>query len=300
MGQGRGATQGGCPAVLPCSDIAGAPPSAHSWVVRRVHAPEIEDEPWFPRPLRDALTAFLQVVAERLRTFDPAVPVLEGVLARHGETRLVDLCSGGGGALVALLGELPADVTATLTDLYPNEVAFSHAERRAPGRVAGRRESVDATDVPAALGGVRTIFNALHHFRPADARRLIADAVHKGQPFCSFEMVERRPLTVATIFFVPVAVWATAPLQPGFNLFRFVFTYPLPLIPLFTWWDGLCSCLRSYSVAELRELVDGLEHEGYRFTIEQSRGVFLRVTSLIGEPVTAASHDAARLSRVAR
>jgi hypothetical protein len=257
----------------------------------RIHAPEIEDEPWFPRPLRDALTAFLQVAAERLRSFDGAVPVLAGVLARTGETHVVDLCSGGGGALPALLDELPAPpagrLTATLTDLYPNEVAFAHAEQRAPGRITGRRESVDATDVPPSLLGVRTLFNALHHFRPADAKRILADAARKRQAICVFEIVERRPLTMLTIFFVPVAVWATAPLQPGFNLFRFVFTYPLPLIPFFTWWDGLCSCLRGYSVDELRALTQDLESDGYRFTITQSPGVFLRVTSLVGEPLTA-------------
>jgi hypothetical protein len=237
--------------------------------MRRIHAPEVEDEPWFPAPLRDALTAFLQVAAERLRTFDAIAPVLERVLTETGETRLVDLCSGGSGVMVPLLERLPAHVTATLTDLYPNDVAFAAAERRAPGRLVGLRTPVDAADVPASLPGVRTIFNALHHFRPADARRLIADAVSKQQPFCSFEIVERRPLTVATIACVPLAVWATAPLQPGFGWFRFAVTYPVPLVP---------------SVEELRALVEGLEHDGYRFRIEQSRGVFLRVTSLIGEP----------------
>lgn len=252
-----------------------------------MHAPEIEDEPWCPRRLRDALTAFLQVAAERGRFLHDAAPVLEGVLARAGHTRVVDLCSGGGGALLSLLERLPREVQATLTDLYPNEASFRHAELRAPGRVTGRRTSVDATNVPGELQGVRTIFNALHHFRPEDARRLIADAVAKGQPLCAFEIVERRPQTVLAIALVPFAVWASAPLQPGFDLFRFVFTYPVPLIPALVWWDGLCSCLRSYDVDELRELVAGLEHEGYRFSITRSRGVFLRVTTLVGEPVGA-------------
>ncbi|MBI1946362.1 MAG: class I SAM-dependent methyltransferase [Deltaproteobacteria bacterium] len=253
--------------------------------MRRLHAPEIEDEPWCPRPLRDACTAFLQVAAERGRFLHQAAPVLQGVLERSGETKVVDLCSGGGGALLSLLERLPREVSATLTDLYPNEAAFRAAELRAPGRVHGRRASVDATDVPDELRGVRTIFNALHHFRPEAARRMVADAVAKGQPFCAFEVVERRPQTMLTISMVPFAVWASAPLQPGFDLFRFLLTYPVPVIPALVWWDGMCSCLRGYSVPELEELVAGLAHEGYRFTISQSRGVFLRVTSLVGEPV---------------
>ncbi len=187
--------------------------------------------------------------------------------------------------MVSLLERLPQAVSATITDLYPNEAAFRHAEARAPGRVTGRRASVDATDVPTDLGGVRTIFNALHHFRPEDARRLVADAVVRGQPFCAFEIVERRPQTMLTIALVPFAVWASAPLQPGFDLFRFALAYVAPVIPALVWWDGMCSCLRSYSEGELCELVEGLEHEGYRFTISRSRGMFLRVTSLVGEPI---------------
>ena len=133
---------------------------------------------------------------------------------------------------------------------------------------------------------MRTLFNALHHFRPPLARRILEDAARKGQPICVFEIVERRFLTMLTIFFVPVAVWSTAPFSHGFNLFRFVFTYLVPLIPFFAWWDGLCSCLRGYSPAELRALTDALQSDTYRFTVRQSKGVFLRVTSLVGEPTT--------------
>lgn len=251
----------------------------------RVHAPELEDEAWFPRPLRDSLTAFLRVSSEKLGIFEAASPVLRDVIERSGAKRVVDLCSGGGGPLLSILDELPA-VEAVLTDLYPNVDAFAYAEKRLPGRVRGHRDSIDATNVPADLEGVRTVFNALHHFRPELARKILEDAARKRQPLCVFEVVERHPLAFAVIATVPLAVLALTPFtQP--SALRLAFTYALPVIPLATGWDGFASCLRAYSVKELRALADTVTVDGYSFRVGQSerRGLVpMRVTWLIGEP----------------
>lgn len=251
----------------------------------RVHAPELEDEAWFPRPLRDSLTAFLRVSSEKLGVFDEAGPVLREVLERHGAKRVVDLCSGGGGPLLSILDDMPG-VDAVLTDLYPNVDAFTYAEQRLPGRVRGHRASVDATNVPPELDGVRTCFNALHHFRPELARRILEDAARKQQPLCVFEIVERHPFAFAVIAGVPLAVLALTPFTRP-NALRLALTYAVPVIPLATGWDGFASCLRAYSVEELRALADSVHADGYSFRVGQSeRHVILpmRVTWLIGEP----------------
>jgi hypothetical protein len=220
--------------------------------------------------------------------FDAATPVLRAVIERHRATRIIDLCSGGGGPLLSILEHLPS-VSAVLTDLYPNARAFDAAEARLPGRVTCHRESVDATDVHEQLDGVRTIFNALHHFRPHDARKIFADAVKKRQPICAFEVVERRPATVLTVAGTPLAVLALTPFSKP-DPARLLFTYALPLIPLATGWDGMASCLRAYGLDELRDVVHGLasEEDGYRFIIDRapSHGMFpFRVTYVIGEPI---------------
>lgn len=251
----------------------------------RVHAPELEDEAWFPRPLRDSLTAFLRVSTEKLHVFDAAGPVLKEVIDRSGSKRVVDLCSGGGGPLLSILDDLP-EVEAVLTDLYPNVDAFTHAEQRLPGRVHGYRESIDATNVPDELQGVRTVFNALHHFRPAHARKILEDAARKKQPLCIFEVVERHPLAFAVIAGVPLAVLAFTPFTKPSAL-RLALTYALPIIPLATGWDGFASCLRAYSLPELRALADTVPVDGYSFRVGQSdrNGLAqMRVTYLIGEP----------------
>lgn len=264
----------------------------------RVHAPELNDERWLPHDVRDGLTAFLQVSTETMRLFDDARPVLRDVFARHrargGAARIVDLCSGGGGPLLSILERLDdaagPGFEAVLTDLFPNHPAFDAAEARRSLRARGvlvraHRAPVDATRVPPELEGVRTLFNALHHFRPDDARRILDDAARKRQPLCAFEVVERHPASLAVIATVPLAVLALTPLtRPDRR--RLALTYAVPVIPLASGWDGVASCLRSYSLEELRALAASVQVDGYRFTVgRQKRGAIpLRVTWLVGEP----------------
>ena len=258
----------------------------------RVHAPELEDEAWCPGFLRDGLTAFLQVAAERFRIYDNAAPVVAGILQRHRSQQLVDLCSGGGGPLLRLREALQkhhnVDVVAVLTDLYPNLSAFDEAVARGRGRITTVRESVDAGDVPTSLQGVRTIFNAFHHFRPELARRIVEDAARKRQPFVSLEVVERRLATIVFLTGTPFAVWGLTPWSRPLTFARVFFTYLVPLIPMGVLWDGLCSCLRAYSVDELKELTAGLDDDGYRFRVERIEVAWfpVRITALIGEPLS--------------
>jgi hypothetical protein len=256
----------------------------------RVHAPELEDFDWFPRALRDCLTDVLRVTTTTLRIFEGAVPVLRELLEETGATRIVDLCSGGGGPLGSVLDSLEREHGLTpevvLTDRFPNLEAFARAEARRPGQVRGERDPIDATRLPPELTGVRTLFNALHHFRPPLARAIFEDAVRSRQPIASFEIVERTPsgaLMVASIPFVTLAL--TPALRPA-TLTRLAATYALPVVPAITMWDGLASCLRAYAPEELLALVEGLDGNGYRFRVDRRRAprLPLYVTSLVGVP----------------
>ncbi len=256
----------------------------------RVHAPEIEDEPWCPRWLRDALTGFLQISAEVLRVYDPATEMLAGLVRRHGNGVVVDLCSGGGGPILRLrrlLNDRGVDVAVVLTDLYPNEAAFQRAIEHGEGRVQARFDAVDAADVPDELVGVRTVINGLHHLRPPLARQLVQDAARKRQPFLSVELVERRWQTMLLLMGTPLLALVLSPFQRPLTATRLLLTWVVPVVPLCIWWDGMMSCLRGYSVGELEALVAGLSDDNYRFHVEQVAVPWspLRLTMLVGEPI---------------
>ena len=195
---------------------------------------------------------------------------LAEALRRAGTHRVVDLCSGGGGPALAIADELAAldpDARITLTDLYPNEEGFAYLAEKSNGVIDHAGTSVDARHVPASLPGMRTMFSALHHFRPDDAQAILQSVVDEGQPFAAFEVVGRHPVVLLGMLIVVIPVMLTLPLLRPFRWAWLPLTYLVPVIPLFVMWDGIVSCLRVYSPDELRAMVARLEG-GDRFDWE--------------------------------
>lgn len=269
--------------------------------MRRLHLFELEDFPWFPAVLRDGGTAYLRFAARMLGHGAALAPTLAGSLRRTGERRLVDLCSGGAGPVpdvVEALATEGLEVEALLTDAHPNLPAFERVAAESPA-VQAWPEPVDATRVPQELQGHRTLFNALHHFRPQDARRILAAAQRDRQPLSAFELVERSPVALLGMLFAPLAVLLVMPFVRPLRPSWLLFTYLIPAIPLLVLWDGMVSCLRVYSVDELNELVDGIEDGPARDAAASSYvwragriplpgPVPAQATYLLGEPAPAA------------
>jgi hypothetical protein len=250
----------------------------------RLHLVEIHDLPGCPASLRDALTDFLAFSVNLAGAYDPAGPLLRRAVARAGARRIVDLCSGAGGPWRRLASEVGVPVL--LTDLYPHQ-AGTGALRLHP-------EPVDARAVPPELDGFRTIFTAFHHFPPRAARAILADAVNRGQGIGIFEVARRAPRELAVIAFTWLGTLLAAPFVRPWRWSRLLWTYLPPALPLVGTFDGVVSCLRTYTKAELAELVRGLDT--YDWDIGDFRGGWspLRGTYLIGVP-----REAERLSYVA-
>ena len=232
----------------------------------RLHIFEWEDQSWFPDIFRNFITDHLVFHVKRL--YVPIVPMLSDKMRETGHTNIVDLCSGGGGPLQVLAPKcaeaLGAEVGVTLTDLFPNLEAFEQAQSESNGLIGFRRESISAMDCPEELAGFRTMFTALHHFRPADVERILSDAADKGVPIGVFEFTERNILN-ATV--TPLAALLSSflitPFLGRMTASRFIFTYIVPLAPLFFVWDGLVSSLRTYSPKELDSITSRIDSPSY-------------------------------------
>lgn len=257
---------------------------------RRLHLLELEDQPWFPAVLRDAMTDYLSFIGNSTSfSYRPLIPKLTAALRRLGQDRLVDLCTGGGGpamTVARLLSKSGQPVRLTLTDLYPNRARLELSAAHAQNPVELVFEPVDATSVPESLTGLRTMFNAFHHMTPQMARRVLADAVAQRQGIAIVEFLQRSPLSLLSIFAIGGVQLLVTPFLRPFRMSRLLFTYALPLIPLCTLWDGLVSCLRMYSPAELEELVASLGATDYLWDIGQLSIPLVpaRITYLIGTP----------------
>jgi hypothetical protein len=258
--------------------------------MRRLQLIEIEDQSWCPRPLRDAMTDFLRFFMEKFAPYSAAAPLLARALARMGEPRVVDLCSGGGGPWRDLVRRVPAAggpaVRVRLTDAYPNLAAYARLSEATGGVIEAEPEPVRVTDVPERLAGFRTLFTALHHFRPPAARAILADAVRRRCGIGVFEITERSFLSLISMLALPVMVLLATPFIRPFRWSRLLLTYLVPLVPLAVWFDGTVSCLRSYRPAELLDLARGPGDDRYAWEagVVRSASLVTRMTYLIGVP----------------
>jgi hypothetical protein len=219
--------------------------------MRRRQLFEFEDQPWLPDGIRNLQTDFLRHMSTVLHLYEPVVPLIDKVLRRISSRRIVDLCSGAAGPWEQLL-EMGWDVTVTLTDRYPNQVAFAQARARHAPRLDYCPDPVDARRLPENLDGMRILFNGFHHFRPADAQALLQVAVDQDAAIGIFEIAERTPRTLLSVLFgVPLLVFALTPGIRPLIWSRLFWTYCVPLAPLCIVWDGLVSMLRAYPPAEL-------------------------------------------------
>ena len=229
----------------------------------RIHLFEFEDQKWFPVFLRNYGTDFLQFLSNKMKLYKPIIPILEKALHKSNTNQIIDLGSGGGGGLLWLNSELKKslpDLKITLTDYYPNVPAFRYTKRQA-NNFEYIETSIDARKVPQGLSGLRTQFLSLHHFKSNDAKQILQNAVDSGNSIAIFEAQERSIPSFLGMFFSPLTVIFTTPFIRPFKIGRIVFTYLIPIVPLFVWWDGMVSSLRTYSIKEMQALVDKLDNK---------------------------------------
>ena len=256
----------------------------------RLHLVELEDLNWFPAAVRNCLTDYLQFSLQMMKPYSAMVPLLAKALQQTGSRQIVDLCSGASGPWAWLRPELAAagiPVSVCLTDKYPNLDSFQASVRSAGGEALSfSSASVDAMSVPTELKGFRTLFTSFHHFRPDQARAVLADAIRRREGIGIFEVTARRPLPILFTMLSPLPVLFFTPGIRPFRWSRLFWTYLLPLVPAVTLFDGLVSCLRTYTPRELEELTRGLGPNDYQWEAGRIHGQAtpVPVTYLIGLP----------------
>ncbi len=264
--------------------------AVHETTFKRVHLFEFEDFSWFPDVIRSGGTDYLRYFLIRTELYRPCVGLLYDALHTIGEKRIVDLCSGGGGYIEQVHQGLRAmdkeKFTITLTDKFPNVDAYELIRKRYHGQIGYCSASVDVFDVPKELKGFRVLFSAVHHFRPQQVRMILENAVQANAPIGFFDGGERGLKAIAGILiFHPIAFLLFTPFFKPFKLSRLLFTYILPLIPLYTIWDGIVSILRMYEPEELHRIALAVGNKNYVWNYGKTTNRFgIKASYLIGYP----------------
>lgn len=254
--------------------------------MKRVHALEWEDLTWFPNSWRDYGTDYLRFIATKFNIYKDVAPLMKEALDKSGRQEIVDVASGGGSGLIKLAETLKLEkenLVITLTDYFPNLKAFERTQKEVPGVFQFEKDSVNAMEMPKHLHGqFRTIFGAFHHFRPADARKILQNVVDTNSSVGVFEPVGRNAPSVFSMLFVILNVLLLTPFIRPVRWQVLPFIYLLPIIPLYILWDGVASILRTYSKQELEQLVKSVRNsDTYVWKIDKTKGP-MPVNYLIG------------------
>ncbi|TWU01574.1 hypothetical protein [Neorhodopirellula pilleata] len=313
----------------PIADDVNAPrPSGldrASTEIRRRHYFELHDQSWWPVPMREFMTNLLIIAwtfpwISLTRNGRKIVPSFATLTARVIErllteldamgqpvSRVTDLCSGSGGPWESLLPLIDKyKINVVLSDLYPPPLqphpwlAPEHAES-AGQRVSGAghgickiqyySDSVDATNLPDSLNGLRSLCGCFHHFRPDFAASILQDCIDKRLPVVVIETSARSivqkfgsPFFMAGMSLAtPIAYRRTTP------WYLWVLTYVFPLTLICACFDGLASCSRAYQPDEMLAVAAKCQGaESYRW--EAGTETFYGLFSLVfmtGRPLAA-------------
>ena len=252
---------------------------------------EFEDLAWFPNSIRESMTDYLRYLITKLDFYRPIVPLIIEGMNRSNANQIIDLCSGGGGAIEKIQNELKhlsdAEIKIILTDKYPNTSAFEFLSSKSDSAISFLHTSVDAADVPLTLKGFRTIFSGFHHFNYSFAKAVLKNAVDTKSGIGIFDGGNKNILAILAILVVhPIVFFFFTPFFRPFRFSRLFFTYIIPIIPFCTVWDGIVSIIRLYKPKELLQIAKEVEPNTYHWSSGKKKSKFgLNVTFLIGYPV---------------
>lgn len=256
--------------------------------MKRYHLFEFEDLSWFPKFIRNYGTDFLQFITNKMDMYKEITPILVKGVRKSKHKKIIDLASGGGGGwetIAPRIKEAIPGIQITLTDYYPNANALKRMLQLDKAVFKYVPDSVNALDVPKQLVGLRTQFLSFHHFNYAAAKQILQNAVDARMPIAVFEVQERNMEHVLKNIFSPLMVLLTAPFIRPFSIGRLIFTYLIPIVPLFILWDGVVSVLRTYTLDEMKQMTTELKNRThYKWEIEKIKDGPITVLYLLGYP----------------
>lgn len=260
--------------------------------MKRIQLFEFEDQSFFPDSIRQCMTSYIVAFHRMVGSDSLYAPLIAEALKSTGLNKITDLCSGGGGCMPMILDKLAADhgmkPDVMLTDLYPNKRAAAYWEKTSP-QIRYNLTSVDAGNVPPHLDGLRTMVCSFHHMPPPVARSILADAYQQKRPIAIFEISDNAPpifLWWLPLLIGPIMVLFMTPFIRPLTWQQILFTYFIPILPFLIAWDGAASNARTYTLDDVKELLQGLEGPGYKWELGalSKKGYPAKLPYVIGLP----------------
>jgi hypothetical protein len=260
--------------------------------MKRIHLFEFEDMPWFPDWIRVLMTKYIMTFHKVLGTAGLLEELVEKGLQKSEAQMILDLCSGSGGPMLEVASKLRSsgkfpDLRLILSDLYPNQEAAKSINQKNDETLAYLIDPLDATQVRKGLIGLRTMVSSMHHMKPEVAKKILKNAKEANQPILVFEISDNSPPIFLWWLAIPFAFFMSLifmPLVRPISWQQLVFTYLIPILPIFIAWDGAVSNARTYTLEDMGELIKGLSDETYDWEMGKLKGKGGNKLYLLGSP----------------
>lgn len=251
---------------------------------------EFEDLSWFPNTIRDSMMDCLSFNIKILNIYQPIIPLILEGLQKTKSKQIIDLCSGGGGAMEQISQNINRQsvekIKIVVTDKFPNPHAFQLLVEKSNGNITFLETSIDAASVPSSLIGFKTIFSAFHHFSKPFAKSVIQNAVDTKSGIGIFDGGDKNIFIIIGLILIhPFIFFFCTPFFRPFRFSRLLFTYLIPIIPICQIWDGIISIIRLYKPDELLKIATEVDSETYCWSAGKMKNKFgMQVTYLVGYP----------------
>ena len=262
--------------------------------MRRLQLVELHEQPWFPEIWRSMFRRGLGRSQRGFGIFDNAVPKVLEMFESTECRRILDLCSGSGEATVTFLDlmlesdDSPRPMRFVLSDLFPEVDEFRRRKEERPGLIDYREEPVNALRPPDLGPHFRSMFSSLHHFRPDQVREILQDAAEVSEGIFILEGTSRSWKSLLYCLPLPlVGSLVTGFLLRPWRPVHLLWGLLVPVLPAVVMFDSIVSTLRSYTTAELTEILRSLDTPDFvwRVGTVPVKNLALQTTYILGKRV---------------
>lgn len=248
-------------------------------LMKRKELFEFEDFNWFPTSIRVSMTNLILLFHRMIGTTEVLSNLIIDFRKQHHFSKIVDLGSGSGGAMpetVNVINEKLSNekLKLLLTDLHPNPELVEKINSNKSEFINYYKDSVDAVNFYKVPEGLKTMIASFHHMNPESAKQILKSASENKQPLLIYEIAKNNIPFVVWLILLPISLCILiimsllmTPFSKNLTITQLIFTYLIPVIPLFYAWDGQASLMRTYSFDDINLLIEDLKTPNYKWEV---------------------------------
>ncbi|WP_350290103.1 hypothetical protein [uncultured Croceitalea sp.] len=250
--------------------------------MKRIELFEFEDFSWLPNAVRSGATNLIIIFHKIMGTTEVLVQLLLNIREKHNFNQIVDMGSGSGGPMPAVVAELnktapKGPISLILSDLHPNPEIVATINNKNLDTISYHKESVNAAEIANAPEGLKTMIASFHHMNPSIAKKILQSAEENKEPILIYELAKNNVPLLIWCLLLPISLTILIIMSLVMTLFvrplslsQIVFTYLIPLIPIVYAWDGQASLMRTYTFKDIEQLLGENKNPNYKWTIAEA------------------------------